>query len=66
MGMVRERKGERLRAWLEDAHESGIAEMKSFVAGIERDYDVVTAGLTLRWSQGPVKVWSTRLKRTKD
>src|SRR6266516_1152253 len=32
-----------------------IPELKSFVAGIERDYDAVQAGLTLPWSQGPVE-----------
>lgn len=31
--MVRERKGDLLRAWMEDASRSDVAEMKSFVAG---------------------------------
>lgn len=53
--MMRERKGKQLRAWLEEASRSGIAERKSFVAGIERDYDAVQAGLLLPWSQGPVE-----------
>lgn len=37
LNMVRERTGKHLRAWMEEANKSGIAEMKSFVAGIERD-----------------------------
>ena len=63
--MVRELKGKRLRAWPEEAHESGIAEMKSFAAGIERDYDAVKAGLTLRWSQGPVEGAVNKIKMHK-
>jgi transposase len=40
---------------MKEAHESGITELGSFVAGIERDYDAVRAGLTFPWSQGPVE-----------
>jgi hypothetical protein len=37
---------------MEDAIRSGIPELGSFVAGIERDYDAVYAALRLPWSQG--------------
>jgi hypothetical protein len=50
--MVRERKHQQLRSWMEQAISSGIPELKSFVAGIERDYDAVHAALRLPWSQG--------------
>jgi transposase len=50
--MVRERKHQNLRSWMEEAIRSGIPELKSFVAGIERDYDAVHAALRLPWSQG--------------
>lgn len=63
--MVRERKGKHLRAWMEEANKSGIAEMKSFVAGVERDYDAVKAGLTLPWSQGPVEGAVNKIKTHK-
>ena len=63
--MVRERKGQHLRAWMEEAAKSGIAEMKSFVTGIERDYDAVHAGLTLPWSQGPVEGAVNKIKTHK-
>jgi len=63
--MVRERKGKHLRAWMEGATASGIPEMKSFVAGIERDYDAVKAGLTLPWSQGPVEGAVNKIKTHK-
>ncbi len=50
--MVRERKHQDLRCWMEQAVSSGIPELKSFVTGIERDYDAVHAALRLPWSQG--------------
>ena len=50
--MVRQKQPERLHPWMEEASKSGIAELKSFVAGIERDYDAVKAALRLPWSQG--------------
>jgi transposase len=50
--MVREHKHQALRSWMEEAIRSGIPELKSFVAGIERDYDAVHAALRLPWSQG--------------
>lgn len=63
--MMRQRKGKQLRAWIEEANRSGIAEMKSFVGGIERDYDAVQAGLTLPWSQGPVEGAVNKIKTQK-
>jgi transposase len=63
--IVRERQAERLNAWMEAAQASGIKEMRSFVAGIERDYDAVRAGLSLPWSQGPVEGTVNKLKMHK-
>jgi transposase len=63
--MVRERKGQQLRAWMEKATRSDIPELKSFVAGVERDYDAVEAGLTLPWSQGPVEGAVNKIKTHK-
>lgn len=65
LDMVRERTGKRLHAWMEEATGRGIPEMKSFVAGIERDYDAVKAGLILPWSQGQVEGQVHRLKLLK-
>jgi len=50
--MVRERQHQDVRGWMEQAVKSGIPELKSFVMGIERDYDAVHAALRLPWSQG--------------
>ncbi len=63
--MVRERKHERLRPWMEEAAKSGIPELKSFVGGIERDYDAVKAALRLPWSQGQVEAQVNCLKLQK-
>lgn len=65
LDMLRERKGQQLRTWMEEANKSDIAELKSFVAGIERDYDAVKAGLTLVWSQGPVEGAVNKIKTHK-
>ena len=63
--MVRQRQPERLRPWMEEASKSGIAELKSFVAGIERDYDAVKAALRLPWSQGITEGKVNKLKTLK-
>ncbi len=65
LAMVRERKGKDLRLWMEQASASGIAEMKSFVIGLERDYDAVKAGLSQEWSQGPVEGAVNKIKTHK-
>jgi transposase len=63
--MLRERQPERLNGWMKEARESGIKELGSFVAGVERDYDAVRAGLTLHWSQGPVEGTVNKIKTHK-
>lgn len=50
LAMLRRRRPEQLNAWMKQTHESGIKELGSFVAGIERDYDAVRAGLTFPWN----------------
>lgn len=63
--MLRERQPELLNGWMKEARESGIKELGSFVAGIERDYDAVRAGLTFPWSQGPVEGTVNKIKTHK-
>ena len=63
--MLRERKGERLDAWLQKVEDQGVSELKSFAQGLKRDYDAVKAGLTLEWSQGAVEGHVHRLKLLK-
>jgi transposase len=63
--MVRQRQPERLRPWMEEATGSGIPELKSFVMGIERDYDAVKEALRQPWSQGPTEGFINKLKTLK-
>jgi transposase len=63
--IVRERKHQELRPWMEQAIRSGIPELKSFVGGIERDYDAVHAALRLPWSQGVTEGKVNKLKTLK-
>jgi transposase len=60
--MVRERKPQQLRPWMEEVSKSEIAELKSFVIGIERDYDAVKETLRLSWSQGITEGKINKLK----
>ncbi len=63
--IVRERKHQELRSWMEQAIKSGIPELGSFVIGIERDYDAVYAALCLPWSQGVTEGKVNKLKTLK-
>lgn len=65
LSLVRERKHQQLRSWMEEASKSGIAELESFVAGVERDYDAVKEALRLPWSQGPTAGKVNKLKTIK-
>ena len=63
--MVRERKHQDLRSWMTQAVRCGIPELKSFVTGIEQDYDAVHAALRLPWSQGITEGKVNKLKTLK-
>jgi transposase len=65
LSMVRKRKHQELRSWMEEALRSGIPELQSFVVGIERDYDAVHAALRLPWSQGVTEGKVNKLKTLK-
>jgi len=63
--MLRNRTGENLDAWLSLALASQLPELRSFVAGIERDKEAVKAGLTLPTSNGIVEGKVHKLKLIK-
>ncbi len=63
--MLRTRTGEQLDAWLAKALVSEIPELRSFVAGVERDKAAVKAGLTLPTSNGIVEGKVHKLKLIK-
>ena len=54
-----------LESWLAQAEQSGIRELKSFAAGIRRDYAAVRATFTSQWSNGPVEAQVNCLKLQK-
>lgn len=63
--MMRQKRGEMLDCWLEQADRSGIAEMRSFAFGVRRDYRAVKAAIVLPWSQGQTEGQVNKLKTVK-
>ena len=63
--LVRERRADQLDPWLARAAESPCVPLQRFAKGLRDDYDAVKAGLTLRWSNGPVEGHMNRLKMLK-
>ena len=61
--MMAERRGRELEKWITAASER--PELQSFITGLRRDQDAVTAGLTLRWSSGAVEGHVNRIKMLK-
>lgn len=53
--MVRERNEAALAGWFAAVEDSGLADLRSFAAGLRRDEAAVRAGLSLPWSQGQVE-----------
>ena len=54
-----------LTPWFKEVQNSGIEELISFAKGLQRDEAAVRAGLSLKWSQGPVEGHVHRLKLLK-
>ena len=63
--MVHKREGERLDVWLAKIAESGLPELQSFAAGVEKDKAAVRAGLTWSINNGMVEGHITKLKLIK-
>ncbi|WP_329191333.1 hypothetical protein [Streptomyces sp. NBC_01435] len=56
------RQGERLPDWLDAVRQGNPPSLHTFAAGIDRDFDAVTAGLTLPWNVGVVEGHGIRIK----
>jgi transposase len=54
-----------LGLWVAEAVSSSIAPLASFARGLRDDWEAVVAGLSLKWSQGPVEGAVNRLKMIK-
>ncbi|MGY4907204.1 ISL3 family transposase [Streptomyces sp. 900116325] len=63
--MLTERKGERLPDWLDAVRQDNLPSLHTLAAGIDRDRDAVTAGLTLPWNSGVVEGHVNRIKMLK-
>jgi transposase len=63
--LMTERRGRDLEKWISNITASGPRELRSFVTGLRRDQDAVTAGLTLPWSSGVVEGHVNRIKMLK-
>jgi transposase len=63
--MTRRREAAGLEGWIARAAASGIEELGRFGVGLRRDWEAVVAGLTLKWSSGPVEGQVNRLKMIK-
>jgi transposase len=63
--MVRQLEGEKLDGWLAEAASSEAEVMSKFAAGLEKDLSAVRAGLTERWSTGPVEGFIHKVKLIK-
>lgn len=63
--MVRQRRPERLDAWLGACLESGILELQSFATGLQHEYASIRAALSEVWSSGQVEGQITRVKLLK-
>ena len=65
LSMVRERRGDVLKAWMAEATHSGIAALARFARGLQNDLSAISAGLTLEWSNGVTEGQIHRLKLVK-
>ena len=63
--LMTERRGRDLEQWMSQVAASGDPALRSFVTGLRRDQDAVTAGLTLNWSSGAVEGHVNRIKMLK-
>jgi len=65
VAMVGERTGEQLDTWLTDVEASGVGELQTFAAGLQRDYAAVKHALTRPESNGQTEAQIQRLKLLK-
>ena len=63
--MFQDRDSDALKSWMKRSVASDIPELKRFAAGIERDYEAVSAAVEQHWSNGQVEGQVHRLKLLK-
>jgi transposase len=60
--LLRQRQGGQLEAWLVEAQQSAVDDLRRFACGLQEDRAAVQAGLTLDYSNGQTEGQITRLK----
>ena len=65
LSLLRERRGEDVKAWMAQAASSSIEPLARFATGLQDDLAAIEAGLTLPWSNGATEGHVTRLKLLK-
>ncbi|MEU0820224.1 ISL3 family transposase [Streptomyces mirabilis] len=63
-GLVRDRRGHLLAAWIREAETNGPAPVRGFAGFLRQDWDAVLAGMTLAYSSGVVEGHVNRLRRS--
>ncbi len=63
--LLRTRGGAHLEAWVTQAENGPVPQIRSFAHGLRKDWAAVTAGLTTAWSSGPVEGAVNRIKMLK-
>lgn len=62
LALVRERQGLALAAWVEEAEQSGLVELRAFARGLRRDREAVDTALAVEFSQGQTEGQVNRVK----
>jgi transposase len=65
IALVRERNHHALDAWVQQAEQSELPELRGFAVGLRRDWAAVSAGLELPWSSGQTEGQVNKLKLLK-
>lgn len=63
-GLVRDRRGHLLAAWIREAETNGPGPVRGFAGFLRQDWDAVLAGMTLAYSSGVVEGHVNRLRRS--
>ena len=63
--LVKQRAATDLNEWIQAAKSSGLADLRNFAMGLQRDIDAVSNALKLPWSNGQTEGQVHRLKMIK-
>lgn len=63
--IMREGEEDKLNAWLKEAEDSSLSEIRTFARGVRQDEAAIRAAIILPWSSGQVEGQVNRLKLIK-